>query len=179
MLTAQYNPRIGFNLLLNSEHSSEPEETYYCIAKTKKVHRAVEFTVVNGLVTCSQRCSENSKCQLVNDQEVCECKPTYTEAFVSGKCLIECSRDADCPTNLACLPQDSGSFLLDILSSVEGRTAAAGDEEKEENEQGMNRGECKNPCIYRTTTCSLEASQAVNEECQVVEHKAVCQIPKL
>lgn len=182
---ASYNPRVGFTLEKTSDKDSNDtnvDGTYYCIAKTKQNHRALEFTVVKGPVACTRRCLENSRCQLVNEQQVCECKPTYTETFVSEKCLKQCKTDKDCPSNMACMPQESGSFLLEILSSVEGRgsssSSSSGSEEDEEEEQEHHekKGECKNPCIFRTTSCSLGASRNIDEVCKVEEHKAVCKV---
>ncbi len=174
---ASYNPRVGFTLEKTSNGTSNDtnvDGTYYCIAKTKQNHHALEFIVEKGPVACTKRCLENSRCQLVNEQQVCECKPTYTETFVSEKCLKECKTDKDCPSNMACMPQESGSFLLEILSSVEGRSGSK--EDKKEEEHLEKKGECKNPCIYRTTSCSLGASRNIDEVCKVEEHKAICKV---
>lgn len=152
---AKYNSRSGFSV-----DGANLSGTFFCVAEFNgSTPQAVEFQVTNESLTCTQRCPANSACQVVNDQQVCECKPNFRQTFVSNKCILECKTDKDCPFNMACLPQESGSFLVDILTSIESR------QEDTDDEQEIKRGECKNPCIYKTS-CS--------GTCQIVDHKPNC-----
>ncbi|CAL8139884.1 unnamed protein product [Orchesella dallaii] len=159
---AVYERQRGFLLERNSTEESQPsqlEGTYFCIAKLEDNIRTIEFTVVEGPVDCDRKCGENAKCELVNEQMVCECKSTYQQTLVSEKCLKTCKGNTDCPNNLACVPQESDSFLLDILSETR---RSSGEENVVKN------GACKNPCLFTITTCDE------NEKCRVVDNQATC-----
>ncbi|ODM93689.1 Platelet-derived growth factor receptor alpha [Orchesella cincta] len=157
--SAVYDRQRGFILETNSSKGSQQDGTYFCIAKLEDNIRTVEFSVVNALVNCDKKCGENAKCEMVNEQMVCECKSTYQQTLVSEKCLKTCKGNPDCPNNMGCFPQDSDSFLLDILAETRRSIS---------EENVVKNGACKNPCLFTITTCDP------NEKCRVVDNKATC-----
>lgn len=50
-------------------------------------------------------CGQNTQCTVVNGKAVCKCIPPYIGNPYSGGCKPECTIDAECPSNEACLAQ--------------------------------------------------------------------------